>query len=668
MKLHISRFQKLQLTVLFALAISAAASAQQTFWLNQVNPNMVEFDSNGRARIDHSTLNRPLSVGGHEFTNGLGTKAQSQLTLDLQGKAQSFSGKVGVDDEVAKGKGSVVFKLMNDKKTLWQSPVMHAGDEAREVNVSLKGVQQLTLVADDNNDGNDGDDADWLEAKIVTDVEPVAKLAPQEPAVVLTPKPARTPRINSAKVFGVRPGHPFLFTIAATGDRPMTFSAQGLPDGLQLDATSGRITGMLKEKGEHVVTLTAKNARGEAQQKFKIISGSQIGLTPAMGWNSWNCFASAVTADKVKAAADAMVKSSLIDHGWTYINIDDYWEVKPSATSDPTLQGPARDAQGRIVPNPRFPDMKNLTDYVHDKGLKIGLYSSPGPLTCGRCIGSYEHEDQDAQQYADWGFDYLKYDWCSYSEVVREHMPNESLNNYTLPTLQKPYQIMREALDKAPRDILFSFCQYGMGDVWKWGAEIGGNSWRTTGDIRDTWGSMSSIGFGQAGHEPYAGPGHFNDPDMLVVGMVGWGPRLHPTHLSPNEQYTHISLWCLLDSPLLIGCDMTQLDDFTLGLLTNDEVLGVNQDPLGKQAGRVAKNGDLEVWAKDMEDGSKAVGLFNRGKAETKVTASWSDLGLTGKQKVRNLWSQKDLGNFKEKFEASVPKHGVVLVRIWPAK
>jgi alpha-galactosidase len=668
MKLHISRFQKLQLTVLFALAISAAASAQQTFWLNQVNPNMVEFDSNGRARIDHSTLNRPLSVGGHEFTNGLGTKAQSQLTLDLQGKAQSFSGKVGVDDEVAKGKGSVVFKLMNDKKTLWQSPVMHAGDEAREVNVSLKGVQQLTLVADDNNDGNDGDDADWLEAKIVTDVEPVAKLAPQEPAVVLTPKPARTPRINSAKVFGVRPGHPFLFTIAATGDRPMTFSAQGLPDGLQLDATSGRITGMLKEKGEHVVTLTAKNARGEAQQKFKIISGSQIGLTPAMGWNSWNCFASAVTADKVKAAADAMVKSSLIDHGWTYINIDDYWEVKPSATSDPTLQGPARDAQGRIVPNPRFPDMKNLTDYVHDKGLKIGLYSSPGPLTCGRCIGSYEHEDQDAQQYADWGFDYLKYDWCSYSEVVREHMPNESRNNYTLPTLQKPYQIMREALDKAPRDILFSFCQYGMGDVWKWGAEIGGNSWRTTGDIRDTWGSMSSIGFGQAGHEPYAGPGHFNDPDMLVVGMVGWGPRLHPTHLSPNEQYTHISLWCLLDSPLLIGCDMTQLDDFTLGLLTNDEVLGVNQDPLGKQAGRVAKNGDLEVWAKDMEDGSKAVGLFNRGKAETKVTARWSDLGLTGKQKVRNLWSQKDLGNFKEKFEASVPKHGVVLVRIWPAK
>ncbi len=671
MKLYtpVIRFQKLQLALLLALAAgTAAARAEQTFWLNQVDPNMVEFDSNGRARIDRSTMNRTLSVGGHEFTNGLGVRAQSQLLLDLQGKAHDFQGKVGVDDEVAKGSGSVVFKLIGDKKTLWQSPVMHAGDEAQEVNVALKGVKQLTLVADDNNDGNTGDDADWLEAKIVTDGNVVAQLSPREPAVVLTPKPARTPRINSAKVFGVRPEHPFLFTIAATGDRPMTFTADGLPSGLQLDAASGRITGMLKDQGEHVVTLHAKNTRGVAQQKFKIICGSQIGLTPAMGWNSWNCFASAVTADKVKAAADAMVKSGLINHGWTYINIDDYWEVKPQATNDPTLQGPARDAQGRIVPNPRFPDMKNLTDYVHGKGLKIGLYSSPGPRTCGGCIGSYEHEEQDAQAYADWGFDYLKYDWCSYSQVVREHMPNETRNNYTLPTLQKPYQVMRAALDKAPRDILFSFCQYGMGDVWKWGAEIGGNSWRTTGDIRDTWGSMAGIGFAQAGHEAYAGPGHFNDPDMLVVGMVGWGPRLHPTHLSPNEQYTHISLWCLLDSPLLIGCDMTQLDDFTMGLLTNDEVLEVSQDPLGKQAGRVAKNGDLEIWAKDMEDGSKAVGLFNRGKAETKVAANWSDLGLTGKQTVRDLWRQKDLGKFKDKFEASVPKHGVVLVRISAVK
>jgi alpha-galactosidase len=203
-----------------------------------------------------------------------------------------------------------------------------------------------------------------------------------------------------------------------------------------------------------------------------------------------------------------------------------------------------------------------------------------------------------------------------------------------------------------------------MGQVWEWGAEVGGNSWRTTGDITDTWRSLSNIGFNQAGHEKYAGPGHFNDPDMLIVGKVGWGPKLHPTRLTPNEQYTHISLWCLLDSPLLIGCDMTQLDEFTLGLLTNDDVLDVNQDPLGRQAARVAKDGDVEVWAKDMEDGSKAVGLFNRGAAPAGATLKWADLGLSGKLKVRDLWRQQDLGKFRDKFETTVGRHGVALLKV----
>src|ERR1035438_2461803 len=224
---------------------------------------------------------------------------------------------------------------------------------------------------------------------------------------------------------------------------------------------------------------------------------------------------------------------------------------------------------------------------------------------------------------------------------------------------------MRAALDKVNRDILFSFCQYGMGNVWEWGAEIGGNSWRTTGDINDSWSSMAGIGFRQNGHEKYAGPGHFNDPDMLVVGKVGWGPSLHPTRLTPNEQYTHISLWCLLSAPLLIGCDMTQLDDFTLSLLTNDEVLEVDQDPLCRQASRVMQdtNNQVEIWVKPMADGSKTIGLFNRSDRETQMTAKWADLGLKGNQKVRDLWRQNDLGKFKDKFEATVPRNGVVLVR-----
>jgi alpha-galactosidase len=511
-----------------------------------------------------------------------------------------------------------------------------------------------------------------------------------EPAVILTPKASPKPRINGAKVFGVRPGNPFLFIIAATGERPMTFSARGLPAGLQLDLQSGRITGTLTEAGEHVVTLRAKNARGAAERKLRIVCGPTIGLTPAMGWNSWNCFAGAVTAEHVKSAADAMVKSGLINHGWTYINIDDFWEVNPRQTNDPTLQGPMRDAQGWIVPNPRFPDMKGLADYVHGLGLKIGLYSSPGPWTCGGCVGSWQHEEQDAAQYGLWGFDYLKYDWCSYGSIVST---NRRQRQFDLETSQKPYRVMRAALDKVPRDIMYSLCQYGAANVWEWGAEVGGNSWRTTGDIQDTWSSLTRIGFRQAGHEKYAGPGHFNDPDMLIVGKVGWGPRLHPTRLTPNEQYTHISLWCLLCSPLLIGCDMTQLDDFTLNLLSNDEVLEVNQDPLGRQAARIKQDGSLEVWAKDMEDGSKAVGLFNRSDAEAVVSVTWPELGInspqpasggaerngasllltlgqhTGnRQLVRDLWRQKDLGYFKDQFQTPVPRHGVVLVKVSPGK
>jgi alpha-galactosidase len=479
------------------------------------------------------------------------------------------------------------------------------------------------------------------------------------PGPILTPPSGPEPRIHGAKVFGVRPGAPFLFAVPATGDRPMTFGARGLPAGLQLDGQTGQITGMLSEKGSYAVTLSAKNAIGETERPLKIVCGSEIGLTPAMGWNSWNCFASSVTAEKIKAAADAMMASGLINHGYTYINIDDFWEVK-GKTDDPTLEGPLRDEQGRIVPNPRFPDMKGLTDYIHAKGLKAGIYSSPGPWTCGGCVGSWQHEDLDARQYGDWGFDYLKYDWCSYGQVEN--------NDRSLAALKKPYEVMRAALDTVHRDIIFSLCQYGWGEVWRWGAQVGGNSWRTTGDITDTWQSMSRIGFNQAGEEKYAGPGHFNDIDMLVVGKVGWGPALRQTHLTPDEQYTHISLWCLLSAPLLVGADLSQLDDFTRSLLTNDEVLDLDQDALGHQAWRVSQEGPLEVWMKDLEDGSRAVGLFNCGELSTPISVKWSDLGLTGKQTVRDLWRQKDIGQFEDAFSAPVPSHGVVLVKIRSAQ
>jgi alpha-galactosidase len=634
--------------LLLALALCSFALLQvakaETFGLEALQLQYVEQEW-GQPQPNQSVDRHPLTIGGKQFEHGLGTHANSVFRLALGGKGERFTASVGVDDEVGK-QGSVEFQVTGDGKTLWESGVLHGGDPAKEVSVPLDGVKLLILTVGDAGDGISYDHADWADARIVMkEGKPEATAPVREPAVALTPKAPPQPRINGARVVGVRPGSPFLFTVPATGEKPMTISAKNLPAGLQLDPQSGCITGVLREKGTSVVTLRAENARGAAERALKIVCGDTIALTPPMGWNSWNCFACDVTEANVRAAADAMVASGLINHGWTYINIDDCWEA-------------GRDADGKVLSNQKFPDMKALTEYVHSKGLKIGLYSSPGPQTCAGHEGSYKHEELDALRYGEWGFDYLKYDWCSYGGIV----PNPDHAGYL-----KPYQVMRAALDKAPRDILFSLCQYGMGNVWEWGAEVGGNCWRTTGDITDTWSSMAGIGFGQAGHEKYAGPGHWNDPDMLVVGYVGWSANVRPTHLTPSEQYTHISLWCLLCSPLLIGCDMTKLDDFTLNLLTNDEVLDVSQDPLGRQAARIAKSGPLEIWAKDLEDGSKAVGLFNRGEAATSITVKWSDLGVSGQQSVRDLWRQKNLGKFPDQFKTDVSRHGVVLVKVTPA-
>jgi len=513
---------------------------------------------------------------------------------------------------------------------------------------------------------------------------------------ILPPAAPATPRINGPDIFGVRPGSPVLYMIPATGDRPMTFSAKNLPAGLKLDSKTGRITGSFSKampvtvsakggyllsrpaqaSGSYLVTLVAQNALGTAEKQFRIVVGDQIALTPPMGWNSWNCFAGAVSEEKVKSAADAMVKSGLINHGWTYINVDDYWQNHRNS-KDPTLRGPFRDKRGNIVPNSRFPDMKGMADYIHGLGLKAGLYSSPGPWTCGGCAASWQHEEQDAQTYAKWGFDYLKYDWCSYGNVVHIAKTNVMAvrsNGSAAKTGDEaiyPYKVMGNFLREQNRDIVFSLCQYGMADVWKWGGSVDGNCWRTTGDITDTWKSMSNIGFKQDQAAPFAKPGNWNDPDMLIVGQVGWG-KLHPTRLTPDEQYTHISLWCLLSAPLLIGCDMTKLDDFTLNLLENDEVLALDQDALGREATCVVTNGDVRVYEKELEDGGRALGFFNLGSAPASLEFNQlATLGFTGAQHVRDLWRQTNLPDVDAAngvLKMTIPVHGVVLYKLTAAK
>jgi alpha-galactosidase len=608
----------------------------------------------GHPTADRSVEGHRLTIGGRTFDHGFGTHADSRLVVDLKGAARRLTAWVGVDDEKKEGPGSVEFRIIGDGRTLWKSGVMRGNQPAKRVDLDLTGVRKLILHVGDAGDGINSDHADWAEATIAYEgAKPVVQRY-HEPIIILTPKTSPRPRINGAKVVGVRPGSPFVFTIAATGQPPLAYGTEGLPEGLHLDPTTGIITGSLGARGEHRVRVTVSNSLGQASRVLRIVVGDTLALTPPSGWNSWNCFAGAVTEKNVRDAADTFVKAGLRDHGWTYINIDDFWMPK-NGDNDPTLHGPDRDSSGKINANPRFADMKRLTDYIHSKGLKAGLYSSPGPTTCGGCVASYLHEREDAERFAEWGFDYLKYDWCSYGDVEK----GTGRGYY-----RRPYELMGRWLRAQRRDIVFSLCQYGMDNVWEWGEEVGGHCWRTTGDITDSWASMAGIGFAQAGHEKYARPGHWNDPDMLVVGWVGWGPALHPTHLTPNEQYTHISLWSLLSAPLLIGCDLTKLDDFTLNLLTNDEVLEVNQDPLGVQAHRVFKRDEFEVWSKPLDDGSKAVGLFNQGEDEATVEITWQELSLTNPQSVRDLWRQKDLGTHADGFTARVPRHGAVLLKV----
>jgi alpha-galactosidase len=629
------------------LLVGMARVSADTVWLESLGTQKVQ-QGYGRPRASRSVDGNPISVGGKVYEHGLGTHAQSSLFVELGGAGERFTADVGVDDEEKNANvASVQFVVIGDKKKLWDSGVLHARG-MKKADVDIRGVKTLVLLVNSGGDGIDCDHADWADARFeMAQGAPKAIDPPQYPGVVLTPAASVKPRINGAKVLGVHPGSPVLFRIAATGERPMTFAAQSLPEGLQLDAGTGLITGKLEKAGEYEVKLKASNGQGAAERTLRIVAGKDLALTPPMGWNSWNCWAGAVDQDKVLRAGKAMVASGLADHGWTYINIDDTWEGKQG--------GPLNATQA----NDKFPDMKGLCDSLHAMGLKAGLYSSPGPKTCANFTGSYQHEAEDAQQWAQWGFDYVKYDWCSYGGVVK--------GDGRLETLQKPYRLMGDILKKQNRDIVFSLCQYGMGDVSKWGYEVGGQCWRTTGDIVDTWGSVDSIAQAQARTQQYIRPGGWNDPDMLVVGYVGWGPNLHPSRLTPDEQYSHISLWCLLSSPLLIGCDMERLDAFTLNLLTNDEVLEVNQDPAGKPARRQTVGEDLEVWTKPLEDGSVAVGLFNRGYMDALVTATWKDLGLQGTQQVRDLWRQKDLGSFDEKYTAAVNPHGVVLLRVRPA-
>jgi alpha-galactosidase len=361
------------------------------------------------------------------------------------------------------------------------------------------------------------------------------------------------------------------------------------------------------------------------------VKSNGLAKTPPMGWNSWNKFAGRVDDATIRSIADAMATNGMKDAGYQYINIDDTWE------------GAERDAKGNIQTNSKFPDMKALADYVHSKGLKLGIYSSPGPNTCAGYEGSHGHELQDARTYAAWGIDYLKYDWCG------------ARNLYKDSEMRALYQKMGDALLASGRPIVYSLCQYGREDVWKWGPQVGGNLWRTTGDIRDSWESMTKIGFAQSDLAPYAAPGHWNDPDMLEIGNG---------KMTDTEYQTHMSLWAMLAAPLLAGNDLRDMRPAILQILTNREVIDVDQDPLGQQGSRVLKSGETEVWQRPLRGGAWAVAFFNRGETEAKMSVKWSETGLrTNPKSVRDLWLHTEVPG-TDAYEFTVASHGVAMLRV----
>jgi len=383
-----------------------------------------------------------------------------------------------------------------------------------------------------------------------------------------------------------------------------------------------------------------------------VVAGMAIGLgspagaqmvaaTPPMGWNSWNFFARKVTDKDIRDTADLLVSTGMRDAGYVYVNIDDTWEGD-------------RDAQGRIQSNSKFPDMKALADYVHSKGLKLGIYSSPGAKTCAGFEGSLGHEERDAQTYADWGFDYLKYDLCSYRTVMEAQAPNDPAAQYKL--MRQAYEKMHQAILKTGRPMVYSLCQYGWDSVWDWGPSVGANLWRTTGDISANFDRMSTLGRSQAGLTKFAAPGHWNDPDMLEVGN---GKLTH------DENATHMTLWAMLAAPLIAGNNLTQMTPDTSAILMNKEVIAIDQDALGKQGDRIYAEGPIEIWARPLKNGSKALAVFNFMDTPSEMRGiglHLKEAGFKGQVTARDVWAGKDLGKIGDDYKFSLPKHGVLLL------
>jgi alpha-galactosidase len=623
--------------LLEALDISKYAS------LTNIHPTPIDYDF----RMNIAT---PRSYKGGIFLNGVQTLTESAIYIALDGKTLSFSADVGID--MKSPDATAEFFVIGDGQILWQSGVMKSADPERPVRVDLIGFKSLILKTT----GSPANVyADWVNAFFTYAGEvPRTEWSPEIREIIRDTKafmeeqnekyPA--PRINGAMKVGVRPNTPFYYPIAVTGRKPVSYQVEGLPKGLTVDLREGIISGTPVKRGEYDVHITASSKWGKAQRTLKIVVGDQLCLTPPMGYESWNWIEGHVSATSMKEMADAMVEFGFRDAGYQFIEIDDGWEGQ-------------RGTSGHITAHPyRFPDgMKTVGDYFHERGLKFGIYSSPGAITCAGYPGSLGFEQLDVDSWVSWGVDYLKHDHCS--------CPVEDDRSFEL------VRLVGELLKTSGRSIVMEASHNELGR-----RDAGNQYFRVGSDIRDTWINTQQcwgMGIMDAFYHAveYADdqrPGRWIDPDMLIAGLYGTGRAAalctEGKGCTDSEYRTQMSLWALMSSPLLISSDIRRVNRATLEILTNPEVIEVNQDLLGDFPERIGGAGDQEVWVKEMEDGSKTVALLNKAVRPAEITVRWSDLGLKGEHTVRDLWQRKDVGRFEKTYSATVASHEVVLVRI----
>ncbi|GAA4279512.1 NPCBM/NEW2 domain-containing protein [Aquimarina mytili] len=622
-----------------------------------------------------SILGRPMIMNNKTYDRGVGVHAKSKYMVELNGEAKTFTAVVGLDDN-AKEMSSITIYILGDKKIMWESGVLKKG-QVKNIDINIEGIKVLAFYVSDAKDGQSRDYANFANAKFLSygTIEPYIPL--QEEKIIVTPSESLQPKINGPDIFGIRKDSPFLYKIPASGKKPIIYEVDNLPKGLNLDSLTGIITGKMDVLESKKIILKAKNEHGNTKKEFEIVVGDNISLTPPMGWNSWNCWGKNVNQEKIEAASKAFVDKGLIDYGWSYIVIDDAW------------QGNRDNKKKMIRANAMFPDMKNLSKQIHDRGLKFGIYSTPWITSfagyCGTSSdsingywdkekfgnrkfikhGKYTFEKNDVDQFVDWGVDYLKYDWNPIDSISLARMGKEIKN--------------------ANRDIVFSISNSSdindMKSYQKWS-----NLWRTTSDIRDIWDNGYSKGrFSQGimdilryhtNWKEFNGPSSWNDPDMLVLGKVGWGePR--ENNLSGDELYSHFTLWTIWSAPLMLGCDLEKIDKFTLSLLKNSEVIDINQDRLGSQAEIISDTNGFVVLKKQLYNGDFAIAVINKGLYyNTPIDQfNWGDeapreldlkelkITLNGDFMVRDVWKQKNIEEFSKSQKIKVNHHGASLLR-----